>query len=108
MMFALSANDFVLTLAGAILVLGVISFIIGLFTLAFKVTNGEFSEITASSAKIAEKGLTDDVTELVAGISDVLKSITEMTKTKVGVGIFLILVSFILFVVAYFLVSRLI
>jgi len=35
-----------------------------------------------------------------------LKSITEMTKTKVGVGIFLIFVSFVLFVVAYYLVSR--
>jgi len=105
-MFALSANDYVLTLAGVVLVLGVISFTIGLFTLAFKVSSGEFSEITASSAKIAEKGLTDDVSELVAGISDVLKSITEMTKTKVGVGIFLIFVSFILFVVSYYLVSR--
>lgn len=107
-MFTLSANDFVLTLAGIVLALGVISFVIGLFTLAFKVTNGEFTEITASSAKLAEKGLTDDVTELVAGISEVLKSITEMTKTKVGVGIFLIFVSFILFVVSYYLISRIV
>ncbi len=105
-MFSLTANDFVLTLAGAVLILGVISFVIGLFILAFKATNGDFADITASSAKIAEKGLTDDVTELVAGLSEVLKSITEMTKTKVGVGIFLMFVSFILFVVSYYLVSR--
>ncbi len=105
-MFALTANDFILTLAGVIVVLGVIAFIIGLFTLAFKVNSGEFTEITASSAKLAEKGLTDDVTDLVNGISEVLKSITEMTKTKVGVGIFMILVSFVLFIVAYYLISR--
>ncbi|MDK2981857.1 MAG: hypothetical protein PWQ55_2204 [Chloroflexota bacterium] len=105
-MFALSANDFVLTLAGIVLALGVIAFIVGLFTLAFRVSSGDFNEITASSAKLAEKGLTDDVSDLVNGISEVLKSITEMTKTKVGVGIFLIFVSFVLFVVAYYLVSR--
>ena len=107
-MFTLTANDFVLTLAGAVLILGVISFVTGLFILVFKVSNSEFNEITASSAKIAEKGLTDDVTELVAGISEVLKSITEMTKTRVGVGIFLMAVSFVLFVVSYYLVSRII
>jgi len=105
-MFSLTANDFVLTLAGAVLVLGVISFIIGLFTLAFKVTSGEFSEISAHSAKLMEKGLTDDVSDIVASASELLKSITEMTKTKVGVGIFLIFVSFILFVVSYYLISR--
>ena len=107
-MFALTANDFILSLAGVIVVLGVIAFVIGLFTLAFKVNSGEFNEITASSAKLAEKGLTDDVSALVNGISEVLKSITEMTKTKVGVGIFMIIVSFVLFVVAYYLVSRII
>jgi len=33
-MFQLTANDFVLTLAGIVLFLGVISFIVGLFILA--------------------------------------------------------------------------
>ena len=72
-MFALSASDFVLTLAGIVLALGVIAFIVGLFTLAFRVNSADFNEITASSAKLAEKGLTDDVSELVSGISEVLK-----------------------------------
>ncbi len=105
-MFALTANDFILTLAGVIVFLGVIAFVVGLFTLAFKVNNGDFNEITSSSAKLAEKGLTDDVSDLVNGISEILKSITEMTKTKVGVGIFMIIVSFVLLVVAYYLVGR--
>jgi hypothetical protein len=104
-MFSLTANDFVLTLAGVIVILGVISFVIGLFTLAFKVNNGDFNDITSSSAKLAEKGLTDDVSQLVDGISQILKSITEMTKTKVGVGIFMVIISFIMFVVAYYLIT---
>ena len=105
-MFALTANDFVLTLAGAVLILGVISFIVGLFTLAFKVSSGEFSEISAHSAKLMEKGLSDDVAELVGNASSLLESITQMTKTKAGVGMFLVIVSFVFFIVSYYLISR--
>jgi len=106
-MFALTANDFVLTLAGAVLVLGIISFVIGLFTLAFKVSNGEFSEISAQSAKLMSKGLTDDVSDLMGNASSLLASITQMTKTKAGVGMFLIIVAFVFFIVSYYLVSQL-
>jgi H+/Cl- antiporter ClcA len=105
-MFALSASDFVITLAGVIVVLGVLAFIVGLFTLAFKISSSEFSEISAHSAKIMSKGLTEDVTVLVNNASSLLESISQMTKTKAGVGMFLIIVSFILFFVAYYLVSR--
>lgn len=105
-MFALTANDFVLTLAGAIMVLGVIAFVIGLFTLAFKVTNGEFNEISSSSAKLISKGLSEDVSAMMGNASALLEAITQMTKTRAGVGMFLIIVSFILFIVSYYLVSQ--
>jgi len=105
-MFALNANDFVLTLAGAVMVLGIISFVIGLFTLAFKITGGEFNEISSSSAKLIAKGLTEDVSDMMGDASALLESITQMTKTRAGVGMFLIIVSFILFVVSYYLVSQ--
>ena len=105
MMLALTANDFVVTLAGTVLVLGVVAFVIGLFTLAFKVTSGDFSELSSSSAKLMTKGLTDDVSELMGNATALLESITQMTKTRAGVGMFLIIVSFILFIVSYYLVS---
>ncbi len=106
-MFPLTANDFVLTIAGAVLILGVVSFIIGLFTLAFKVSNGEFSEISAQSAKIMGKGLTEDVSDMMGNASSLLASITQMTKTKAGVGMFLVIISFVFFIVSYYLVSQL-
>jgi hypothetical protein len=105
-MFALTANDLVLTLAGVVLVLGVMTFVIGLFTLAFKISTSEFSEISTNSAKLMSKGLTDDVNVLVESASSLLASITQMTKTKAGVGMFLIIVSFIMFFVSYYLVTQ--
>ena len=104
-MFTLTASNFVLTLGGAVLVLAIISFIVGLFTLTFRLPNSEFSEISANSAKIMSKGLTDDVSELVGNASSLLESIAIMTKTRAGVGIFLIIVSFIFLIIAYYLVS---
>lgn len=105
-MIAMTANDFVLTIAGAVLILGVISFIVGLFTLAFKVSSGTFSEISAHSAKLMSKSMTDDVADLVGNASALLESITQMTKTKAGVGMFLVIVSFVFFIISYYLVSR--
>ena len=104
-MFELSANDFVLTLSGVALFLGVISFIVGLFTLAFKITSGDFAKISNQSAKLMSKGLTDDVSDLMGNASSLLESLTQMSKTKAGVGMFLIIVAFVLFIAAYYLVS---
>ena len=105
-MFQLTANDFVLTLAGIVLFLGVISFIVGLFILAFKITTGDFSKISSQSAKLMSKGLTDDVSDLMGNASSLLESLTQMSKTRAGVGMFLVIVSFVLFIVAYYFVSR--
>ena len=105
-MFQLTANDFVLTLAGIVLFLGVISFIVGLFILAFKITTGDFSKISSQSVKLISKGLTDDVSDLMGNASSLLESLTQMSKTRAGVGMFLVIVSFVLFIVAYYLVSR--
>ena len=104
-MIELTANDFVLTLAGVVLFLGVISFIVGLFTLAFKITSGDFAKISNQSAKLISKGLTDDVSDLMGNASSLLESLTQMSKTKAGVGMFLIIVAFVLFVAAYYLIS---
>jgi hypothetical protein len=105
-MFELTANDFVFTLAGIVLFLGVVAFIIGLFTLAFKITSGDYAKISSQSAKLINKGLTDDVSDLMGNASSLLESLTQMSKTRAGVGMFLIIVAFVLFMVAYYLVSR--
>jgi len=107
-MLQLTANDLSLTLAGVVLLLGVISFIVGLFTLAFKITSGDFAKISSQSAKLMSKGLTDDVSDLMGNASSLLESLTQMSKTKAGVGMFLIIVAFVLFIATYYLISGII
>ena len=106
-MLPMTQNDFLFTLAGAAFLLGIITFLIGIFILAFKVTNSDFNEISSSSAKLVRKGLTEDVSGLVNNASSLLESITRMSKTRAGVGMFMVLVAVVLLVAAYFLVTRL-
>ena len=105
-MFAFSANDFLLTLAGVALVMGVITFLIGIVILAFKVRSDEFNQISAHTAKLMDKGIVENVAGLVDNTSNLLAKINEMARTKAGVGMFLILITFILLGAAYFLVTR--
>jgi len=105
-MFGLSVNDFLLTLAVTILIMGIISFVVGIIIMAFKVINEDFTKISSETAKLVNKGLTDDVSDLVGSASSLLQSINEMAKTKAGVGMFLLIVSFVLLGCAYLLVTR--
>ena len=106
-MFAINSNDFTLTLALLLLVMGIITFLVGIIILAFKVKSNEFTSITEQTSKLMEKGIVDNVSCLMENTSSLLQTINQMVKTKAGVGVFLVLVTFILFGVAYYLVTGL-
>lgn len=104
-MFTLSTNDFMLTLAGASLIMGVITFIVGISILAFKVRSNEFNEISAHAAKLMNKGLVENMAGLVENTTSLLQSINQMARTKSGVGFFLILVTFVLIGASFLLIN---
>ena len=105
-MFALSTNDFVLTLSGISLIMGVLTFIIGIAILAFKVRSEEFNNISAHTAKLMDKGIVEDMNGLVQNTSTLLQAINQMARTKAGIGMFLVLVAFVLIGVSYILITR--
>jgi len=105
-MFSLNINNLIFILSMVVLGMGVISFLIGIFTLAFKVNNEDFNEISAETAKLIDKGISEDISSMVGNASSLLQSINEMAKTKAGVGIFLMIVAFALLGCAYFLITK--
>ena len=106
-MISLNANDFTLTLALILAVMGIITFIVGIIILAFKVKSDEFNSITEQSAKLMEKGIVEDVSEMMGNTTSLLETINQMVKTKAGIGVFLVLITFVLFGVAYYLITNL-
>jgi predicted membrane-bound dolichyl-phosphate-mannose-protein mannosyltransferase len=83
--------------------LGTISLASGIFILFKKVMGDELKIITSQTAKLVQKGLAEEVAGLVGNASALLEALNQLIRTTTGVGVFMMLVGFILMVVAYFL-----
>ncbi len=105
-MFSMTVNDFLLTLAIVLVVCGVIILGIGVFTLIKKLMGKELQTIADQTSKLAQKGITDDVAGLVGNARTLIEALNQMVKTTAGVGIFLVMIGFILMAAAYGLVLQ--
>ena len=84
-------------------VLGAIALATGIFILFRKVMGDELRVIASQTARLAQKGITEEITGLVGNASALLEALNSLVKTTTGVGVFLTLIGFILMVVAYYL-----
>ena len=105
-MFAMSTNDFIMTMALVLLVVGVIVLGIGVFTLIKKVLGKELNTIADQTVKIAQKGLTDEISGLVGNARALVEVLNDMVKTTTGIGIFLVILGALLMAGAYLLVKN--
>ncbi len=106
-MFAMSSNDFIMTMAIVLLVIGVVVLGIGVYTLVKKVLGKELNTIADQTVKIAQKGLADEISGLVGNARALIEVLNEMVKTATGIGIFLVILGALLMAGAYLLVRGL-
>jgi len=104
-MFIANANEFQMILAGSLLALGAITFVIGVVVLVFRGAGGSTRALANQTAKLAQKGLADDVSGLVGNASALVESLNQMSKSASGVGVFLIIISILFMVGSYFVVT---
>jgi uncharacterized protein YoxC len=105
-MFPFDVTDFILTMAGILFVIGILTFIAGVYILVTKVLGSDVSAIARQTAKLGQKGLAEDVAGLVGNASALLDAVNNLVRTSAGIGIFLIFVSFVLMGGAYGLISQ--
>ncbi len=105
-MLSMTVNDFLLSMAIALVVSGIVILGIGVFTLIKKLMGKELQTIADQTAKLAQKGITEDITGLVGNARTLIEALTQMVKTTAGIGIFLIIIGFILLAAAYGLVLQ--
>lgn len=106
-MFAMSSTDFIMTMAIVLLVIGVVVLGIGVYTLIKKVLGKELNTIADQTVKIAQKGITDEISGLVGNARALIEVLNEMVKTATGIGIFLVILGALLMAGAYLLVKGL-
>ena len=66
----------------------------------------ELQTIADQTSKLAQKGITDDVAGLVGNARTLIEALNQMVKTTAGVGIFLVIIGFVLLAAAYGLVLQ--
>lgn len=105
-MFSMTVNDFLLSMAAALLVVGIIIMGVGIYVLVSKMMGNDIRTIASQTAKLAQKGLTEDVSGLVGNARTLIEILNDMVKTNAGIGIFLILLSIVMMGAAYMLVTQ--
>jgi len=102
-MFNFNLQETLTVIIAGMAVLGAIALSTGIFVLFRKVMGDELRVIASQTARLAQKGITEEITGLVGNASALLEALNSLVKTTTGVGVFLTLIGFILMVVAYYL-----
>lgn len=105
-MFPFDVKDMVLFMAASLLVMAMISLISGIITLVFRVSGKDIHTLASQTLRLAQKGVADEVTGLVGNASALLEALNQLVRTTSGVGVFLILVSLMLFAGSYYLMRQ--
>jgi hypothetical protein len=105
-MFSMTVNDFLLSMATALLICGIVMLGIGVYTLIGKLMGKELRTIADQTAKLAQKGITEEISGLVGNARTLIEALNNMVKTTAGIGILLLLLGVILIAAAYGLVLQ--
>jgi len=100
-----TAFDFQITMATVLFGLGLLTLAISIFILIRQAAGGKVEKIVNKTSQLAEKGISENIADIVGNASSLIDSLHNMSKTNTGIGIFLVFLSLILLGTAY-LISR--
>lgn len=100
-----SVFDFQITMATILLILGFAVLVISIFILTRQALGQDIQTIASQTTRIAEKGITENIAGLVGNASALINALHDLSKSRTGIGIFLVFLAIILLTTAY-LISR--
>ena len=92
----LTPYNLVVILDAALFFLGAATFITGLLILTLRASSADMRSLAVQTARLAQKGMAEDVAGLVGNASDLLDSMNQLVRSTRGVGIFLTLLGLML------------
>jgi len=105
-MYTLTLRDVLLIMAASLFFIGVLTFIIGVLVLVTRSSSKDISTLTTQAKRLAQKGVAEDVAELVGNASALMSEISSLVRTAAGIGIFLAIVGITLIAAAYWLITQ--
>lgn len=107
-MEALNLNifDIKMLMVIGLFLLGVLTLLVGIILLITRSAGKEVRTLATQTAKLAQKGIAEDVAGLVGNASNLLSATNELVRTSAGIGVFLAVLGFLLMAVATWLVLQ--
>jgi hypothetical protein len=87
----LTSYSLIIYLDAMLFLLGMVAFIAGLLILSLRASSPDIKTLAVQTARLAQKGLAEEVAGLVGNASNLLDSMNQLVRTTRGVGIFLTL-----------------
>lgn len=88
-MYEINLSDTLLAMAALLFFIGVFCLIMGIFVLLTRAMSKDMRALSAHTAKLARKGIAEDLSGLVGNASTLMAALSQMVRTAAGVGIFL-------------------
>lgn len=105
-MYEINQTDTLLLMAAALFFLGMCTLTMGLFVLVTRTMNKDIKNISTTASKMVQKGITDEMTGLVANASALLETVSQLVKTAAGIGIFVTALGLGMMAAAYWIVLQ--
>jgi hypothetical protein len=102
----LQIYDLKLLMVIGLFILGAITLLIGILLLITRSAGKEVRALATQTARLAKKGIAEDVAGLVGNASNLLSATNELVRTSAGIGVFLAILGFLLMTVATWLVLK--
>jgi hypothetical protein len=88
----LTAANLIVWLDAALFLIGMLTMGVGVSILALRTSSADIHALAAHTARLAQKGLADDISGLVGNASALVDSMSQLVRTNRGVGIFLCII----------------
>lgn len=102
-----STFDFQMTMATVMFLMGLIVLAVSIFILIKQAIGRDIQAIAKQTAKLAEKGITENIAGLVGNASALINALHDLSKTTTGIGVFLVFLAIALLTTAYFITRNL-
>lgn len=105
-MLPLSLRDMQLAIAAVTFVLGLVCILLGIIMLLTRGYSREVRALAAHTARLAQKGISHEISGLVTSASQLVEAINELVRTSSGIAVFLILLGMSLLAASYWILMQ--
>jgi hypothetical protein len=105
-MIPLNLSDFQIVIAVSVFILGCMCILLGAFVLIARGQSAEVKMLAAHTARLAQKGISDEVTGLVNSASSLVASLNDLVRTTNGTGVFLMTLGLMMVAASYWILTQ--